>query len=173
MAESRPSRVVETRGWPASAQPDTSHVYAHNEILVQAPVDRVWDWLVHAESWPRWYRNSRHVVLPAAQSTLAHNTIFAWTTFGVRLTSQVVTFEAPTRIGWTWWRRGAWGYHAWLLEQEGASTRVVTEESQCGPVPFLFSIVLRRMLLIGHGHWLRQLARNAPTGPAPRQASQS
>jgi Polyketide cyclase / dehydrase and lipid transport len=150
--------------WPEGTRPDQSSVFCHNEIRVPTPPQRVWDWLVCAGMWSRWYRNAGDVVLPGDQLRLTPNMVFRWTTLGARITSKVVEYDAPHRIGWIWWRRGARGYHGWLLEPDKDGTRVITEETQQGLLPWLLRPVLQRALSIAHDYWLRQLARKATQG---------
>lgn len=154
--------------WPEGARPDQSSVFCHNEMMVPTPPQRVWEWLVTAGMWSRWYVNAGDVELPGNQVRLEKNMVFRWRTFGARITSKVVEYDPPNAIGWTWWRRGARGYHGWLLRAEGDGTRVITEETQHGLLPWLLRPILRRALAIAHEYWLRQLARQAAQGlPEP------
>jgi hypothetical protein len=52
--------------WPPGFEPDQSSVFAHNEIAIAAPPDRVWRWLIRAARWPGWYTNSSDVTFPSA-----------------------------------------------------------------------------------------------------------
>ena len=93
---------------------------------------------------------------------LRPGTTFRWTTFGVAGTSTVTTFDRTDgRLGWTWRSPGARGYHLWSLRPDPAGTRVVTEETQRGPLPRLAGPVLGRVMHAGHAAWLRGLARSA------------
>ena len=44
--------------WPPGFEPDRSPVFAHNEITIAAPPERVWRRLIRAAGWPGWYTNS-------------------------------------------------------------------------------------------------------------------
>jgi hypothetical protein len=62
----------------------------------------------------------------------------------------------------TWWRGGAAGvdaYHGWLLEPAGNGTRVVTDETEKGPLPWVLRWYLRGALHRAHQEWLECLAR--------------
>ena len=160
---SRPPEAQLT-GWPADALPAEAAVFTHDERVVPAAPEQVWTWLVRAGDWPEWYGNAERVLLPAGVDRLEAGTRFTWTTFRVRLVSEVVVWEAPTAIGWRWWRRGAWGYHGWGLQEHPAGCRVVTEESQCGPLPRLAPRLLSWALHAAHDLWHRQLADRAVHG---------
>ena len=87
--------------WPPGFEPDNSSVFAHNEIAIAAPPERVWRWLIRAANWPQWYSNSANVTfLSGASPDLALDTEFRWKTFGAMVTSRVIVFDAPHELGW-------------------------------------------------------------------------
>ncbi|MDQ3761006.1 MAG: SRPBCC family protein [Actinomycetota bacterium] len=168
------SMVPELTGWPAGEHPDNAAVFAHNERIIPAPPERVWELIVAVQDWSKFYANARFVALgDPAQEHLRPGSVFRWVTFGVPITSEVDSCEPPVRIGWRWWGRGprgydlAHGYHGWLLEPHERGTRVVTEETQCGFGPVLLRPILQWLLPLGHDYWLRQLARRASRPPQP------
>ena len=151
--------------WPAGFEPDNSSVYAHNEIAIAAPPERVWRWLIRAAKWPEWYSNSANVeFLSGNPPDLAPNDEFKWKTFGANITSRVITFEPPHELGWD--ARGVLrAYHGWIIEPDGqGGCRVVTEECQNGIVPKLAWWYLRPMLERGHQNWVESLKRVAEGG---------
>ena len=147
--------------WPAGFEPNQSSVFAHNEITIAAPPERVWRWLIRAARWPDWYSNSSNVTfLSAEPPDLAPDIQFRWKTFGAMVTSRVMVFEPPHELGWD--ARGVLtAYHGWLIEQDGAGCRVITEETQNGLVPKLAWWYLRPMLERGHQNWIESLKRTA------------
>lgn len=152
--------------WPPSDHPDRSDVHARNEQIVHAEPEQIWNWLVRAPYWPHWYRNAWFVRLDGGAHRLGAGTTFRWTTFGTRISSQVVDFDPPNYIGWLWWRRGARGYHGWILTRLGdGRVRVTTAETQRGAVPHVLHRVLQPALYAAHAYWLRRLAKKAPAGP--------
>src|SRR3954452_19687378 len=56
--------------WPEGTRPDQSSVFCHNEMMVPTPPQRVWEWLVTAGMWSRWYVNAGNVKLPGNQVRL-------------------------------------------------------------------------------------------------------
>ena len=105
--------------WPAGFEPDNSSVFAHNEIAIAAPPERVWRWLIRAAKWPEWYSNSANVnFLRGNPPDLALHDEFNWKTFGANITSRVITFEPPHELGWD--ARGVLrAYHGWIIEPDG------------------------------------------------------
>jgi hypothetical protein len=146
-------------GWPTGLEPHRSEVFTHNEVVVAATPERVWDLLVDAQRWPDWYRNAHRVRLPRGRPRLDAGTVFTWITFVVPLTSTVVDFEPRERLGWTFKGPGIRGYHGWLLRPSGEGTLVVTEETQRGLLPRLLWPVLKPVLWLGHQYWLRRLSK--------------
>jgi hypothetical protein len=149
--------------WPAGMTPAESALFVHNEILIAAPAERIWGWLIRAERWPTWYSNSAEVKIVSDGPDLCAGARFQWRTFGVHLQSHVLIFDPPRAIGWD-----AVGplrpYHGWRLEPDGARCRVVTEETQNGLLPRFLRWWLRPKLLRGHQLWLESLKRMAQSG---------
>jgi hypothetical protein len=150
--------------WPAGFEPSQSSVFAHNQIAIAAPPDRVWRWLIRAARWPDWYTNTSNVTfLSASPPDLAPDIRFRWKTFGATITSRVLVFEPPRELGWD-----AHGlltaYHGWLIESDGAGCRVTTEETQNGIVPWLARWYLGPMLKRGHQNWIESLKNKAEAG---------
>jgi hypothetical protein len=141
-------------------------VFVHNERIVPAPPERVWNLLITAQGWSEFYANAWFVALAdPRQHHLQRGSVFRWVTFGLPITCEVDPCQRPLRIGWRWWSTGAHGYHIWLLEPHECGTRVVTEETQRGVLPGLTRPILRPLMLLGHDYWLRQLARRASRPP--------
>ena len=172
----RPGNAVsEFDRWPHGEQPAGAQVFVHNERIVPAPPEWVWNLLVAAQGWSEFYANAHFVELAdPRQHQLRRGSVFRWVTFGFPLTSEVYPCTRPLQIGWRWWGRwwgrGTHGYHIWLLEPHERGTRIVTEETQRGVLLRLARPVWRPVMSLGHNYWLRQLARQAsrphrPTGP--------
>ncbi len=84
--------------WPDKYKPEQSPVYSYNELKIDAAVEVVWAWLVRAPLWPKWYVNSKNVVIESENSLdLKLGTMFSWTTFGIRVRTSIVEFEPSLR----------------------------------------------------------------------------
>jgi predicted acylesterase/phospholipase RssA len=163
------STVSEFDQWPLEEQPQGAKVFAHNERIVPAPPERVWNLLVEAQGWSEFYANAHFVELAdPRQHSLRNGSVFRWFTFGFPLTSEVSPCKRPLRIGWRWWCRGAHGYHGWMIEPHPLGTRIITEETQRGVLPGLTRPIMQPLLWLAHNYWLRQLGRRAsrPSRPA-------
>jgi len=40
--------------WPTAMFNGVSEIFAHNQIVINASCETIWDHLIHAELWPRW-----------------------------------------------------------------------------------------------------------------------
>jgi uncharacterized protein YndB with AHSA1/START domain len=118
--------------WPDGFSPDTGDMFAHNEIIINAPRGRVWQTLVEAEKWPQWYPNSHDVRILGESSggLLTRDSKFSWQTFGFDLVSTIAELVPESRIGW---HGGSDWYHTWLLLDDPAGCRVIMEEVGRGP----------------------------------------
>ena len=45
--------------WPQGFDPTTADLLSHNELLIRATCERVWQHIVEAAKWPEWYPNWR------------------------------------------------------------------------------------------------------------------
>lgn len=135
---------------------------------MEAPVERVWAWLIRAALWPTWYRNSHRVrFLEGPPPDLALGTRFRWTTFSVRIESRVLELEPGERIAWDARGPGVRAYHAWLLRKTASGTHVQTEETQHGWAARLGSLLMPNRMFHHHQLWLEGLREQAARGMPP------
>ena len=154
--------------WPESYLPAHTHVFASNEIVIPAPPEHVWSWLLRAERWPSWYSNSADIhFLSHAGPTLRNRSRFRWRTFGAKITSKVLEFEPCRRIAWDAHGVGIEAYHGWILTpQKDGSTHVLTQETQKGWRARLGKLLMPNRMHQLHQMWLESLSRQAQLGPA-------
>lgn len=150
--------------FPSGQRPDQSPVYAKNELLVAAPSEHIWAWLVRAHRWPEWYANAKDVEIDGGARELSLGAPFHWTTFGLRVRTVVEEFVPLRRLAWSGKVLGASAYHGWVITPSVGGCLVVTEETQQGILPRLGQPILRRGLVRWHQRWLEGLARMASSG---------
>jgi len=152
--------------WPPDFEPEKCPVHAHNELRIAAPPELVWNWLIHATSWPEWYSNSEDVRFESPPGPdLALGTKFNWKTFGVRIGCVVKDFVPNEYLSWQADFTGGSALHAWAIEGQDDGCLVVTEETQHGSVPDQRGEVMRDGLLKYHQAWLEGLAAQCAKGP--------
>ncbi len=163
--------------WPEQYLPANTHVHVSNEIIIPAPVETVWAWLIRAESWPGWYPNSADIhFISHGGPDLRDRSRFRWRTFGARISSKVLEFEPYRRIAWQAHGIGIDAWHAWLLSPlpaEGGQdrTHVVTQETENGWRARLGNALMPKRISAMHQLWLQGLSAKASSGP-PQAAAQ-
>jgi len=157
-----PLRSGEGIHWPVGYDPNDAGFFVHNAIDIEAPPEVVWDLLVRAEDWPRWYEGATNVkVLGTSTGTLAPGVSFSWSTMGLDFTSTVKELVPNERLSWESRKSTIKGYHAWLITPTSKGSRVVTEESQHGLLTTMQKIFVPRKLHRLHDRWLAELKRLA------------
>jgi Polyketide cyclase / dehydrase and lipid transport len=153
--------------WPSGMEPGRALVHAHNEIVTTASPEHVWRWLCRGSTWPQWYRNCAWLNFPNGDGPdLKQNTQFVWKTFGATVRSTVIVFDPMREIGWDAYAIGLRAFQGWLIEPlDRGGCRIVTEETQNGPLVWIGRWYLRRALLREHQNWLESLSNVATKAP--------
>jgi hypothetical protein len=122
-------------------------VQASASIDIVAHPEAVWSLLTDLRAWPSWNPDVKKVTL---EGPVAPGTVFTWKAGGSTITSRIESMHAPNSIVWTGGTRGIDAVHVWRIEEHGARTRVITEESWSGLFPRLmpgrFTRLLQRSL---------------------------
>jgi uncharacterized protein YndB with AHSA1/START domain len=146
--------------WPSGFSPDEAILFAHNEVSIKASCATVWQHLVDAQNWPKWYPNAEDVKIANDQSgALQQDSIFEWSTFGLPIISIVHEFVPNSRLAWFGKSKGldAVFYHAWYLVPTSDGCRMTTEEVVQGPGAVAFRDKDPSALHRGHEAWLKGL----------------
>lgn len=153
--------------WPESYKPEDATFTISNTILISAPPQVVWDQLIHAASWPQWYKGATNVVVEGSSTgVIEDGSTLRWTTMDQNLVTKVVEFVPPFRMGWESRQSTLKAYHAWLLIPTPEGTKVVTDESQFGLLANLQRLFLRNKLRNLHDVWLAELKARAEAAHA-------
>ena len=104
-------------------------IFARKEIIIEAPIETVWNFQTGIDRWSEWQPDVTSVKL---DGDLKAGTIFRWKAKGLSIVSTLHTVEPNRRIGWTGNSLGMSAIHNWTFEAQGNVTRVVTEESLNG-----------------------------------------
>jgi uncharacterized protein YndB with AHSA1/START domain len=107
----------------------TAPLSARKEIIIDAPIEKVWEVLTNLAGWPQWQPDITTVKLDGA---VAVGSVFRWKASGLNITSTLHTVESDHKIGWTGVSLGMFAIHNWTFEKNGKGTRVTTEESLSG-----------------------------------------
>lgn len=107
----------------------SSPAFARREVLIHAPVEKVWQIQTDIANWSQWQPDIAYARL---DSDLKAGATFRWKAQGLNIASRLHTVEPPHRIGWTGVALGMSAIHNWTFEAQGDVTRVTTEESLSG-----------------------------------------
>ncbi len=164
--------------WPTALSIRWSEIFAHNVIDIDASCTRVWNCIVHAESWPQWCPGIAHVKIKGNSEILEKDTKFTWNDFDLpsgvngfmsddRLDSQVIEYVPENRIGWrSFGSHGDFGrpvfysYHNWLISPMGnQKCRVTFEEVATGRAALRARGNYPEFTHLSHQRWLESLKR--------------
>jgi uncharacterized protein YndB with AHSA1/START domain len=110
-------------------------IQSRAEILVHAPVARVWQIIADAPKWPSWMPGVKTVRL---DSMVTPGATFTWKNGSSTIRSTFAVVDAEKELTWTGISSGAKAVDRHTLQSADGSTRVFTEESMAGPFVILF-----------------------------------
>jgi len=118
-------------------------VVASAQLLIDAPLERVWRLQADVESWPSW---NPGVAAVALAGPLAPGVVFRWKAGGMSITSRMEQLQSPSRVAWSGSTLGIRARHIWRFTRTEEGTLASTEESFDGVIPRLFAKPMRRLL---------------------------
>jgi uncharacterized protein YndB with AHSA1/START domain len=163
--------------WPTALSLQTSEMFAHNEIEIDASCATVWNRIVQARLWPQWFPSSGRVKIKGDSQMLQKNTKFSWSGFDLPLENRFESFSPPTdskvieyvpesRIGWVSYATSTvYGpicdsYHNWFLTSTSAERcHVIFEEVATGLAAQHARGNYVEILHLSHQRWLEALKK--------------
>lgn len=131
--------------WPTHFLPGTTDNFVSNEIVVKdITSSQIWELLADISKWESYYKNCAQITVPDEGPALHKGRVFKFATFGFPPLTCTVEESVepkkgqPGRLAWeSKTPDGLEVYHAWVVEDlDGGRVRVLTQESQIGPVSF-------------------------------------
>ena len=104
-------------------------VFARKEIIINAPIEKVWQTQSDIKAWPTWQPD---IATAKLDGDLKAGATFRWKAQGLTIRSRLHTVEPDRRIGWTGTALGVYAIHNWTFKAYGETTRAITEESLSG-----------------------------------------
>jgi len=157
-------------GLTASAH--AAEAQASAQLLIKAPVERVWQLLVDVDRWPSWNHSVESAILEGA---VASGSVFVWKSQGFTVRSTIQTVEPRHRLTWTGAAFGTRAFHSWEFEVVDGGVLVTTAETFDGWLPWLLRAMMQRKLDDTLPGWLASLkvAAEAPAPPSDGPSTQS
>ena len=152
--------------YPPQYDPGISPIYALNEVDVKASAAGVWQLLVDAENWSRWFPPEDKVTILSGGRELALGTWYSRVTIGFLMHLVVTECEPGRRLSWATTvngdETGSTAFHGWVITPTDDGCHVLTEETQQGPW-FLEQLGRKHPggLYSYHQDWVEALARAA------------
>ena len=115
---------------------ENASIRDRQSIIINAPIEKVWDILTAVEQWPTWNKEIKSANCP---SPVSEGVKFDW---HIRLTTFQSYFQAvnkPTLLSWTGKSNFMKSIFVWNLEASDQQTIVTVEESIEGFVIPLFN----------------------------------
>jgi hypothetical protein len=166
--------------WPTPMFNKSAEIFAHNQIVINASCETVWDHLIHAEQWPRWSPYTGKVTILGGSQVLQKKSKFTWISADVPqllpiydqmppgpVDALVIEFVPPNRIGWRSYGRQLTtpfplisSYHNWYIKPLGPRKCLVTfEEVATGVASRWERGNYPEFTHLSHDHWLEDLKR--------------
>ncbi|MFD7838747.1 SRPBCC family protein [Streptomyces sp. NPDC059761] len=136
-------------------------VITRDDIVIHAPLDRIWKIQTDVESWPAWQPE----VIEATKLTpgpLRAGSVFRWSVHGLADIDSTVKQVVPQRrIAWGGPAQGITAVHVWTFTPCKDGVRVHTEESWSGAPVEADTPALQQALDASLDAWLHRLKARA------------
>lgn len=133
-------------------------VITRGEILINAPLNAVWNMFTNINAWPDWHKEIESASL---QTPLAVGSVFHWSTAGLIIASTISELIPKERIAWSGLDQGIMGIHVWRFTAVEDGMLVQTEESWEGEPVRLQVGFLQHAPDQSIKSWLESLKREA------------
>lgn len=149
--------------WPENYLPKESKFFVSNEIHIKAPPAVVWNLLIRALDWEKWYEGAENVQFPnhPGDTVLRDSMWFTWKTMGLHFTSYVRAYQPEKFLAWESVKSSIQGYHIWRIEPTAEGCKVITQESQNGWMTFFEKTFQGKKLHRIHDIWLTEMKKKA------------
>ncbi|MEU2561268.1 SRPBCC family protein [Streptomyces longispororuber] len=144
-------------------------VISRDDIVIHAPLDRVWRIQTDVEGWPAWQPGVSSSV-KRTPGPLRPGSSWVWSTEGLEgITSTVEQVRPGRRIVWGGPAQGITAVHVWTFTPVRGGVRVHTEESWSGAPVDANTAYLQKALDASLDAWLHHLKQRAEKRhPQPR-----
>ncbi|MCP4456883.1 MAG: hypothetical protein GY816_02480 [Cytophagales bacterium] len=104
---------------------ENASIRDRQSIMINAPIQLVWDVLTNINKWPEWYSE----IKSASCEKVEEGAFFEWALKSTHLKSKFQLVEKPTRLSWTGKSKMVKAIHVWDLESADDQTILTVEKS--------------------------------------------
>jgi len=104
---------------------ENASIKDRQSIIINAPIQRVWDVLTNVNKWSEWYPD----IKSASSDKVEAGASFDWALKSTHLKSEFQLVEEPTLLAWTGKSKMVKAIHVWNLEAADDQTIVTVEKS--------------------------------------------
>ena len=139
---------------------ENAPVITRDEILIDAPLERVWGLHTDISSWSEWLPD---IDASTIEGPLAVGTVFRWQTYSLSIESTIQEIDPPRRIVWSGPAQGITAIHVWTMTPSVDGVVVRTEESWDGDPVRAQPKEMQQALDGSLRAWLQSLKEKAET----------
>jgi uncharacterized protein YndB with AHSA1/START domain len=139
---------------------ENAPVITRDEILIDAPLERVWGLHTDISSWSEWLPD---IDASTIEGPLAVGTVFRWQTYSLSIESTIQEIDPLRRIVWSGPAQGITAIHVWTMTPSVDGVVVRTEESWDGDPVRAQPKEMQQALDGSLRAWLQSLKEKAET----------
>lgn len=108
---------------------ENASIRDQHSIIINAPIEEVWEILTNLKEWPSWYGNVKRMEV---DEMVEEGTQFKWTLGRVKSISQIQRLARPNTFSWTGKSKWVKRIYVWSLEADENQTIVTVSSSLQG-----------------------------------------
>ena len=139
---------------------DKNPVFASAEIMINAPIEKVWKIQTNLSEWKSWNSDIQSMQVIGE---VGSGTKFIWKAGGITIESEIIEYQPNSKIAWKGKTFGINAHHVWQFTKTEDGTRVYTEEKFTGFLAWLMPGTMRNQIekALTHGvNVLKQVSEN-------------
>jgi len=140
---------------------DKKPVAANAEIIINAPIENIWNTQTNLSAWQKWNSNIQSMQV---DGDIGIGTKFIWEAGGVTIKSEITDYQPKSRMAWRGKSFGIEAYHIWQFTETETGIRVYTEEIFTGFLAWLLPGMMRRQLEKALRHGVVALKQTSEQG---------
>jgi hypothetical protein len=135
--------VAGASGLGAANSQSAAKARSRAEILIKAPLEKIWALVVGIDRWPEW---NDAVETASLKGPFESGAVFRWKSGGLGIRSTIQDIVALRHLVWTGKTIGTRAVHCWTFEDTDHGVLVTTSETFDGWLPTIMPRTMQRKL---------------------------